>query len=101
MSIPWVGKTIRVLNMNLAKETPEVLPLEEFNLLLSICAANMDIQQVQPNEGLSFKKIRNAFVYDVNYNKAREAFGRLSVVVNHIEPLFRVAVPDDDDDDSL
>ena len=101
LSIPFVGKTIRVLNVNKAKETPEVLPLPEFNLLLAICAASLNIEQVQPNDGPSFKRIRNRFLSDATYKKARDAFGRLSVVVNHIEPSFRAAVPDNDDDDSL
>ena len=79
----------------------EVLPLPELNLLLSICAASLNIEQVQPNEDTSFKKIRKTFLHDATYKKAREAFGRLSVVVNHIEPSFRVAVPNDDDNDSL
>ena len=101
LSIPFVGKTIRVLNMNKSKETPEVLPLPEFNLLLAICAASLNIEQVQPNEGPSFKRIRKKFLIDTTYKKARNAFGRLSVVVNHLEPPFRAVVPDNDDDDSL
>ena len=56
---------------------------------------------MQPNEGPSFKRIRKKFLSDTTYKKARNAFGRLNVVVNHIEPSFRVAVPNDDDNDSL
>ena len=98
---PFVGKTVRVFNMNKATQAPEVLPLPEFNLLLAICAASLNIEQVQPNEGPSFKRIRKKFLVDTTYKKARSAFGRLSVVVNHLEPPFRAVVPDNDDDDSL
>ena len=101
LSIPVVGKSIRVLNMKLATEAPEVLPLGEFDVLLAICAASLDIERVQPNEGPSFKRIRKRFLYDATYKKARDAFGRLSAVANHIQPPRRVAVPDDDDDESL
>ena len=101
LSVPFVGKSIRVLNVKLATEAPEVLPLGEFDLLLAICAASLDIERVQPNEGTSFKRIRKRFLYDATYKKARDAFGRLSVVANHIQPPWRVAVPDDDDDESL
>ena len=73
----------------------------EFDLLLAICAASLDIELVQPNEGPAFKKITNKFLWEDNYKKARDAFGRLSVVANHIQPPWRVAVPDDDDDESL
>ena len=59
LSIPYVGKTIRVLNMNLAEAPPSVLPLEEFGLLLSICAASLDIEAVMPDRLLQ-KKIKNA-----------------------------------------
>ena len=99
LSIRHVGKTIRVLNMNLATEKPKVLQFDEFNLLLSICAASLDIEQVQPNEGPAFKKIRNRFLWEDNYKKARDAFGRLSVVCNHIQAPWKVAGSDDDDDD--
>ena len=97
LSIRHVGKTIRVLNMNLATEKPKVLQLDEFNLLLSICAASLDIEQVQPNEGPAFKKIRNRFLWEDNYKKARDAFGRLSVVCNHIEAPWKVAGSENDD----
>ena len=96
LSIPYIGKRIRVLNMNLAKTHPTVLPLPEFELLLSICAASLDIEAATPN-GPAQSKIKKDFLwYDTNYQKAREAFGRLSVVCNHIEAPLKVAAADDD-----
>ena len=97
LSIPYFGKRIRVLNMNLANATPSVLNPDEFDLLLSICTASLAIEEVTPN-GPAQKKIRNGFLYaDDNYKKAHEAFRRLSVVCNHIaRPLQAAAAADDD-----
>ena len=95
LSLPYVGKRIRVLDMNLATSSPKTLPLVEFELLLSICAASLAIEDVKPN-GPAQKKIRDGFLwYDVNFKRAKEAFGRLSVVCNHIEAPLKAAADDD------
>ncbi len=71
--------------MNLATSSPKTLPLVEFELLLSIRAASLAIEDVQTS-GPAQKKIRDGFLwYDANYKRAKDAFGRLSVVYNHIE----------------
>ena len=99
LSIPYIGKRIRVLNMNLAKEKPKTLPLPEFELLLSICAASLDIEAVT-TKGPVQKKIKNNFLwYDVDFRKARDAFGKLSVVCNHVAAPLKVAAVDDDLDE--
>ena len=96
MSIPHVGKHIRVLNMNLAKEQPKVLPLDEFELLLSICAASLDIEAVKP-QGPAQKKIKNKLLWDdVVFRKAHDAFGKLSVLCNHVAAPLKVAAVNDD-----
>jgi hypothetical protein len=95
LSLPYVGKRIRVLDMNLATSSPKTLPLVEFELLLSICAASLAIEEVKPN-GPAQTKIKNGFLwYDLNFKKAQEAFGRLSVVCNHVEAPLKAAAVDD------
>ena len=64
--------------------------------MLSICAASLAIEEVKLNGPA--QKIKNGFLYnDDNYKRAREAFGRLSVVCNHVAGPLKVASADDDD----
>ena len=97
MSIPYVGKTIRVLNMNLAEAPPSVLPLEEFGVLLSICAASLDVEAVEPWVPAQ-RRIKTNFLHDdTNFKKARHAFGCLSMVCDQVAgPLKAAAVADED-----
>jgi hypothetical protein len=48
LSIQHVGKRVRVLNAHLAKEMPQTLPLDQFQLLMSICAASLNIEVMDP-----------------------------------------------------
>ena len=97
MSIPYVGKTIRVLNMNLAEAPPSVLPLEEFGVLLSICAASLDVEAVEPWVPAQ-RRIKTNFLHDdTNFKKARHAFGCLNMVCNHVAGPLKVAAAADDD----
>ena len=74
-----------------------MLPLDEFELLLSICAASLDIEAVKP-QGPAQKKIKNKFVWDdVVFRKARDAFGKLSVLCNHVAAPLKVVADVDDD----
>ena len=99
LSIPHIGKRIRVLNMNWAKEKPKTLPLKEFELLLSICAASLDIEAVEPT-GPAQKKIQNSLLwYDDDFKEARNAFRKLSMLCNHVAAPLKVAAVDDDLDE--
>jgi hypothetical protein len=76
--------------------------LDEFQLLLSICAASLDVEAVDPNSlGKETKKVRNNFLYNDNkFKMARDAMGRLSVMCNHIArslPAAAAAVDDFDE----
>jgi hypothetical protein len=91
LSIPYVGKHIRMLNMDWAKEMPKTLPLDKFQLLFSCCTANLDIEVVKPH-GPALRKIRHGFWWgDTDYENAHDAFARLSVVCNHIVAPLKAA----------
>jgi len=84
LSLPYVGKSIRGLNMSKVK--PTGLQAGDFECLLAICAASLNIEAVDPNNlGPAQKKIRNNYLYyNPTFNVARDAMKRLSVMTGHI-----------------
>jgi hypothetical protein len=93
LSLPFVGKRIKMINL-MGKE-PEPLTTQEFDILLSTCAASLNIESVEPN-GPAQRKIQNNFIwYDPTFKSARDAIGRLRVTMSHV-CRAPAALPDDD-----
>ena len=64
--------------------------------MLSICAASLDIEAVEPT-GPAQKQIKNAFLWnDVNFKEAHNAFRKLSALCNHVAAPLKVAAVEDD-----
>ena len=82
LSLPFVCKTVRILNI--AKVNPMGLGAGEFECLLAMCAASLHIEAVEPN-GPSQKNIKNNYLYyNPTFKLARDAMSRLSVLTGHV-----------------
>ena len=82
LSLPFVCKRIKMINLK--GKQPQPLTTAEFDILLSTCAASLNIEAAQPN-GPAHKKIQNNFIwYDANFKSARDAIGRLRVTMSHV-----------------
>ena len=87
LSLPHVGKYVRVLNMRRAQNPPQPLAAAELDTLITVCSASLNIEAAEPN-GPSQKKIKNDFLwYNPKFAQARDSLARLNVMVNHIDRL--------------
>ena len=68
----------------MSKVKPTALGEGEFDCLLAICAAILNIEAVEPN-GPAQKKIKNNYLYyNPTFKMARDAMTRLSVLTGHM-----------------
>ena len=73
LSIPYVGKQVRVIDLNRGSHVPPFMGLYELELLLDVCAASLAIETA-PTSGPAEEKVqRNLRWYNPTFKAARAA----------------------------